>query len=300
MRTPIGTGQFYAAEAQLLTEEIAACYEGQRGPGALPLSRKDDGVRALIAPNSPYRNCGQCMAWAYRRLAHTPRADVYIIIAPNRVGPETCVTLDAYSTPLQAARVDQELVRALVQQGNVTIDPEAHARETAIEVQLPFLQHALGPEAEHLKILPLLVGEATDIPRLALDLKEAIVECKREPIFIVSSGLSRYGPVFRFVPFASDVPERIGELDEALLARIRAFDPDGLRATVDEQMSAMDGSRCVELLLRTLRPCAIEVEQMYTSGDILQDWKNSVSYAAIVFTERSPTGTGVEKLVEFE
>lgn len=300
MRTPIGTGQFYAADAQLLMEEIAACYEGQRGPGALPLSRKDDDVRAIIAPNSPYRNCGQCMAWAYRRLAHTPRADVYVIIAPNRAGPETCVTLDAYSTPLQAARVDQELVRALVQQGSVTIDPEAHARETAIEVQLPFLQHALGVEAEHLKILPLLVGEAADITKLALDLKEAIVECKRTPIFIVSSSLSRYGPVFHFVPFASEVPERIAELDEALLARIRAFDPDGLRATVDEQMSAMDGSRCVELLLRTARPCTVAIEQAYTSGDVLQDWKNSVSYAAIVFAQRlAPERTG-GKLVEFE
>lgn len=300
MRAPIGTGQFYAADAQLLTEEIAACYEGQRGPGALPLSRKDDDVRAIIAPNSPYRNCGQCMAWAYRRLAHTPRADVYIIIAPNRVGSETCVTLDAYSTPLQAARVDQDLVRALVQQGSVTIDPEAHARETAIEVQLPFLQHALGPEAEHLKVLPILVGETADIPKLALDLKEAIVECKREPIFIVSSSLTRYGPVFHFVPFASEVPERIAELDEALLARIRAFDADGLRATVDEQMSAMDGSRCVELLLRVLRPCAVEVEQVYTSGDILRDWKNSVTYAAIAFTERSSTESQADKLVEFE
>jgi AmmeMemoRadiSam system protein B len=298
MRQPIGVGNFYPGEADLLAEEIGACYEGQRGPGALPISTHHDHVRAIIAPNSPYRNCGQCLAWAYRRVAQTPRADVYVILAGNKA-PQTTLTIDAFRTPFQDVRVDQELARALIEKGNVRIDPDAHARETSIEVQLPFLQHALGTESEHLKILPLLVGEATDIRALALDLKEAITDAKRNPVFIVSSSLTRYGPLFKFVPFVSEVPKRIQELDDALLSRIKALDADGFRSAIDEQMSAMDGSRCVDLLLRVLRPCTVEVEQVFTSGDVLLDWKNTVTYAAIVFEDKPKTTHGGEP-VEFE
>ncbi len=286
MRNPIATGQFYAADRDLLAGEIAACYEGQRGPGSLPLSTKEDAVRAIIAPNSPYRNAGQCMAWAYKRIAETPRADVYIILAPNRVGGETATTLITYGTPLQEARVDQELAKALVAQGNVIFDDEAHARETTIEVQLPFLQHALGNEAEHIKILPILISDEADPHTIALDIKEALTETKRNPIFIVSSGLTHYGPAFHYVPFASDIPERIEALDVALVNAIKAQDADTFRTLVETEMNPVDGVRCVEILMRVLRPSKAEVEQMYASGDILSDWKNSVTYAAIAFREK--------------
>jgi len=286
MRQPIGIGQFYAGEADLLAEEIIACYDGQRGPGAPPLSVRNDRARAVIAPNSPYRNAGQCMAWAYKRIAETPPADVYVIIAPNRTGTENAVTLDAFGTPFQATRVDQELAKALVQKGSVVMDDDAHNRETSVEVQLPFLQHALGSDAERIKILPLLIGESADARAIAIDLKEALTECGRDPVFVVSSDLTRYGPLFKFLPFVTDIPERIRALDDALLARIREQDPDGFAALVEEQMNPVDGARCVELLLHLLRPCEVEVEQVYASGDVLQDWKNSVTYAAVTFRER--------------
>ena len=41
-----------------------------------------------------------------------------------------------------------------------------------------------------------------------------------------------------------------------------------------------------KLLLMLLKDCDVRLEQYYTSADILNEQKNSVSYAAIVFEEK--------------
>jgi AmmeMemoRadiSam system protein B len=125
-----------------------------------------------------------------------------------------------------------------------------------------------------------------DVRKLALDIKEALVELKRSAVFIVSTGLTHFGPLFHYVPFSIDVPKRIYELDKELIARILSQDADGWRQVVDETMVRMHGSWAIELLLRILKPCDVHLEQHYTSGDVLGDYKNSVSYAAIVFEEK--------------
>jgi len=286
MREMVAAGRYYDRDPTLLKEEVEAHYNSIRGPGSTPLNRQDGKVRAIIVPNSPYKNCGDCMAWGYKEIAESPLADVYIIIATNQFSQENGLTMRTYETPLGMVRVDQVLAKALAAKGTIGFNDEIHEKDFPIEVQLPFLQHAKMREIEHIKILPILLSYGLDVRKLAIDLKEAIVETDRNPVFIVSTDFTHYGPLFHYVPFSTNVQEGIRELDKKMFEAIIAQDADRFRNVVAEHMVKLHGSQAVELLLRMLRSCNVRFLQYYTSGDIYADYKNSVSYATITFEEK--------------
>jgi MEMO1 family protein len=286
MREPVAAGTFYERNPDLLLQEVESHYNGPRGPGALPLSDQGKRVKAIIAPNSPYRNCGQCMAWSYKELAETPLADVYIIIATNQHSQEAGISLNTFNTPLGMVRVDQELGRNIVEKGTIGINEEIHVRDHAIEVQLPFLLHAKRHELEHIKILPMLVARGIDVKRLALDIQESLMDMGRRAVFIVSTDLTHFGPLFHYVPFTLDVQKNIYELDKGAIDLIIKRDVQGFMDYAKERLLNYHGTTAIELLLQVVGPCQARLEQYYTSGDVLADYKNAVAYAAIVFEER--------------
>jgi AmmeMemoRadiSam system protein B len=280
MREMVSAGKFYDRDRDLLIKEITSHYEGHRGPGSLPLSKTAHSVKAVIAPTSPYKNSGDCSAWAYKEIAESALPDVYIIIAQDAAFDGTF--LDTFLTPIDMVRVDQELAKHLIAKGHIQINDELHSRNYQIEVQLPFLQHAKMQQLEAIKILPLFVSPNTDVAKLASDLRESLLELKKIPLFICSANLVQYGPLFHYVPFASEVQDRIADLDKTIIDFIKAFDADGLRTAMTEQMVRADWL-AIEFLLRVIKKCPVRVEQRYTSADILLEQKNSVSYAAIIF-----------------
>jgi MEMO1 family protein len=296
MREMVAAGRYYVRDPTLLKQQVAAHYSGPRGPGALPLHKVEHNCNAIIVPNSPYVNCGDCMAWGYKMLAESPLADVYIILATNQGSQESGLSMNTYMTPMGPVRIDQELAKAIAKKGTIGFNEEIHTREHPLEVQLPFLQHAKYNELESIKILPILLSHGIDTKQLALDIKESVIELRRRPCFIVSTGFTHYGPLFHYVPFAMDVKESINALDKSVIDRVLAQDAEGFRNLVAEKMLVMHGSVAVELLLRTLRPSITKLEQYYTSGDVLADYKNTVSYAAITFEEKARPDAGMRHI----
>jgi MEMO1 family protein len=286
MRDPVAAGTFYERDGTLLKGEIDALYEHPRGPGSLPLSRAEHKVKAIIAPNSPYTNCGACMAWSYKMLAETPLADVYIILATNQHSQESGISMTTFNTPLGMARIDQELGRKLVEKGTISVNEEIHSRDHVIEVQLPFLLHAKYHELEHVKILPMLVSKDIDTKKLALDLKETMLELHRNAIFIVSTDMTHYGPLFHYVPFTLDIQENIYRLDQGAIDIIKQQNAEMFANYAKENLLNYHGTAAIETLLQVLRPCTVTLENYYTSGDVISDYKNAVAYAAIVFEEK--------------
>ena len=63
---------------------------------------------------------------------------------------------EGFATPLGVVPVDPENAQAALRLPQVTVQPEAHAPEHSLEVELPFLQVLLG----EFEVLPLVVGEA--------------------------------------------------------------------------------------------------------------------------------------------
>lgn len=285
MREPLFTGTYYNRDPQLLKEQIAAHYLGQRGPGAAPRMTMARNVKGVIAPNSPYHNCGDCMAWSYKAIAETPLPDVYIIISANHTSQECGVSKAVFNTPLGIVRSDEALADAVAKRGTLPVNEMIHARDHGIEVQLPFLLHAKYTEIEHINILAVLVHETVDLKRAAADIRAGLEQLGRKAIIIASADLTHYGPVFHYVPFTTEIQARIYELDDELLELMRRRDPDKYAEFVHKQFPNAEGLRAIELLMRLVERYTVRIMQHFSSGDVLADYKNSVSYASVVLEE---------------
>ncbi len=282
MREAISCGAYYERDKDLLREQISAHYFGPRGPGALPKNELKQ-ILGIISPNSPYNHCGDCMAWNYRLITETPIPDVYIIISANHIDQEEGLSTQVFMTPLGFIPSDVELAKAIAKKGTIGIEETPHDNDHGIEVQLPFLQHAKYNDAEKIKILAIIISENTNLKKLSEDIKKSLQEQNKKAIIIASTDLTRYGPLFHYVPFTTSIQSRIYELDDEMLEFVKRRDVDGYSKFIDTTFDKKSGLRTIELLLRMIDPCAVRVLRQYTSGDITGDYKNSVSYAAVIF-----------------
>ena len=70
-RKPMFVGKFYEATEQALDKQMAECFEGKNGPGALPLLKRTGHIKAIIAPHAGYQYSGPCAAWSYKEIAES-------------------------------------------------------------------------------------------------------------------------------------------------------------------------------------------------------------------------------------
>lgn len=150
-RHSIIAGQWYpgtARELQRTVERFLANAE------AVTL---DGTIVGLISPHAGYAYSGQTAAHAYRQIQGT-RFDVVVVISPLHrlpLGRFAITSADAYETPLGLVELDGQLVEALGQE--IQVKRVAYDGEHSLEIQLPFLQVALGEFA----VLPVMVGDSS-------------------------------------------------------------------------------------------------------------------------------------------
>jgi MEMO1 family protein len=285
-RKAVFAGQFYERNEQDLDKQITECFEGKNGPGSLPLSKRSKNIQAVIVPHAGYTYSGACAAWAYKEIAEAEFAQVYIIIGPNHSGPENAVSMQGYETPYGVARVDQEFTKLLLEKNDeLKIDEDAHAREHSIEVQIPFLQFATKDKMHELKIVPIILHEI-DYNKFGLDLKEAIIESGKKVVIIISSDFTHYGRNYHYIPFSADVKKNIYDMDRKFFDFIEMLNVNGFMGHLDDTMDTICGAFPIAVLLKTLKEAKVELLQYYTSADLEEEqtYKNSVSYAAILFS----------------
>ena len=199
------------------------------------------------------------------------------------------VSLDGYETPFGLVRVDKEFATALLAKNSeLAADEKAHEEEHSIEVQLPFLQYVTKDKMHELKIVPIILGDI-DYSKLALDIKELLVEQGKRAVFIISSDFTHYGRIYHHIPFSSDVKEKIYKQDRDAIDLIEKLDAEGFMKYVEENMMTICGFIGIAVLLKSLKSAKVNLEQYYTSADLEKNideahqYKNSVSYAALIF-----------------
>ncbi len=283
MRKAIYSGKFYPGAVTVLDKTIKECFESKFGPGALP-SKPDKKIKAVIVPHAGYKYSGPCAAWAYKELAEMPMPDLFILLGPNHRGSGSGISMETWDMPYGYVRVDQDFARALKEKGNIKVNENAHAMEHSLEVQVPFIQYIFKNKLEKIKILPVLIDSNADLDKIALDLKETIMDSGKKVVFIVSSDFTHYGRDYRHLPFTSEVKKRIYEQDREAVNFIENFDSEGFLNFTNENLMTICGIYPIALLLKIIKPGKVRLEQYYTSADILKtDYKNSVSYAAVIF-----------------
>ena len=253
-------GRFYRKEPEALAAQVDSLLSSAK-PVA-PTRR----LRALIVPHAGYVYSAPIAATAYARLR--PLASRIRRVA--LLGPAHFVAVagmaipdaDAFETPLGRVPLDLEEMRRLQSLRQVQVDPAAHAREHALEVQLPFLQRILG----QFTLVPLVAGRASPA-EVATVIRALDVE---GTLILVSSDLSHYLPY-----------EQARAADQATADRIRALELVWWEAAC--------GATPVNGLLEWAAGLALSpsVLDLRNSGDTAGGKESVVGYGAFAFEEAS-------------
>lgn len=257
-RAPAVAGMFYPAAAARLSAEIAGYLDAVAPP-------TDAGVpKLLVVPHAGYVYSGPIAATAYARLRPVrSRISRVVLLGPTHRVAVRGLALPAaqvFDTPLGGVPIDRDAVERIADLPQVVRSDAAHAREHALEVQLPFLQAVL----DRFVLVPLAVGHVS---------AEAVAEVLEalwggdEALIVVSSDLSHY------LPHAE-----ARAVDRRTVERVLRFD-----ATIshDEACGAtpLNGA----LLVAQRRGLVPELLDLRNSGDTAGDRSRVVGYAAIAF-----------------
>ncbi len=208
-REPVVAGKFYTADAAELTREADAWL-------TVPKDAKKPagGIVAVLAPHAGYEFSGRLAAMSYWFVKDS--YDVVVILATGHteaVKGAGLLASDDYRTPLGLVPTDRELAAALMKVSPLFENrPSAHAREHAVEVQLPFLQRRLK---KPFKLLAAVMN--TDDLGTARAVGAALASALKgkKALIVVSSDFSHYPP-----------KAVAAEADGAMLLAIRSMDPE--------------------------------------------------------------------------
>lgn len=283
MRKAKLSGIYYPSVHTNIDNELEEAFNGKKGPGELPIKfsgKHEDIIKGIIVPRYPYNVCGYCSAWSYKALAESEVPDVVIIV--GQVSSGAGITMESWETPYGIVRSDQALARELISKGTISENNELFDEDEQIESQLPFLQFAFKANKEALKILPILISHDVELKKLAVDIKEALLELGKKAVIVVPTNFTKYGSAHNYIPFSEDPVKKVYELDKGAIDLIDESKPVEFLKYVDEHAMNIDNFLGVVFALLLMKPKKVLLEQYYTTADLNEDTKNFISFAAIV------------------
>ena len=162
-------GIVYRQDASELRMQLDGYFLSPNGPG-LPLLDTQTAVpRAVVAPHIDFHRGGPAYAWAYKELAESEGADLYVVLGTSHCGGENpfILTFKDFDTPLGRVETDKEFTRRLQEscREDLLTDEFLHRSEHSLEFQVLFLKYIAQRKAElkgkkekPFKIIPILVS----------------------------------------------------------------------------------------------------------------------------------------------
>ncbi len=290
---PQVAGRFYPGDAGELRAELA----GYLDAAAADQQRLAGDLLGIVVPHAGTPYSGPVAGHAFAQLRGRGFQRV-VVLGPahrRRFSTPAVLDADAYRTPLGAIPIDRAGVRALAASGAARVDRDKFTSEHALEVELPFLQVALG----EFELVPVMISglDREGARALAAALAEAFPG--RDTLFVASTDLSH------------DFPYAVARaMDRTAMQHIRAIDPAGLhaaqqafrRARGDIRLGPDGGLQpaCAQLcglgpvltlleLARHFGPAEAAVLDLRSSGDIVGDRHSRiVGYAAVALRLEKP------------
>jgi AmmeMemoRadiSam system protein B len=182
VRRPAVAGSFYPEHADALRSAVDGYLHDAHYDGSPP--------KAIVVPHAGYMYSGPVAGSGYaaiERLAGVIQR--VLLLGPSHRVPVPGLavpSVDTFVTPLGPVEIDAEAREIALACPGVAVDDVAHAAEHSLEVQVPFLQRALGTS---FRVLPLAVGDAP--PNTVATVLDALWG-GAETLIVVSSDLSHY------------------------------------------------------------------------------------------------------------
>ena len=267
-------GQWYPAAPEALARMVDEFLDhAQRH-----LPPLDGEVVGLMAPHAGYIYSGPVAAYAFAAV-RGQTYDWVAVVSPMHhpyTAPLLTTRHAAYATPLGLIPVDHALVdrlnAALEARLGFGLTPVANDPEHSLEIELPFLQRALGGP---FSLIPVMVR--SQMPRVARALGEALAAVLRgrNALLVASTDLSHY------------YPQSVAEVfDRELLRRVEAFDPEAVLRAEEEGKGFACGKGALAAVMwaaKALGATRARVLRYATSGDTSGDYSAVVGYGAAAF-----------------
>lgn len=267
VRKPAVAGMFYPSDPEELEQTVRGLLDGVT-TGIVP-----GHVVGLIAPHAGYIYSGGTAAAAYAQLRGAERS-IVVVVSPSHREFFDGISVypgDAYATPLGDVPVAAGMrSRLTALMPGLLVSMKGHGTEHALEVQLPFLQGALGEFA----LLPLVIGHQSRDHCFALGSALAALCRGTDALLVASTDLSHFS--------AASVAQR---LDDVVAADIEAFDPERLMQDLEEGTAEACGGGPVAAVMKACDILGARTPTVLSrshSGMVTGDHHSVVGYLSAV------------------
>ena len=268
LRKSVIAGSWYPRAPSILRRDIENYFD------LVPDLELEGEVVGLIAPHAGYTYSGQVAANVYK-LIRGKKYDAVIVVGPSHRVAFHGVSIfskGGYETPLGIVPVAEELAEKIKILSKTVVEiPEAHFQEHSVEIQLPFLQIALGD----FSFIPLVMGDQN--AKTCRELAEAIYKASlgKKILIVGSSDLSHF--------YNYNVAKK---MDAVVLRYLQDGDAVGLLANLENGAAEACGGGpmvVVMLVAHMLNANKAHLLKYANSGDVTGDNSSVVGYAAAVY-----------------
>ena len=268
LRKSVIAGSWYPGAPSILRRDIENYFN------SVPDLELEGEVVGMIAPHAGYVYSGQVAAYAYKSVCGN-NYDAVIVIGPSHRAAFQGVSIfsnGGYETPLGIVPVAVELAKQIKKNSKLVSDiPAAHLQEHSIEIQLPFLQYALG----NFSFVPLVMGDqgASTCQDLAQAICASIQGMK--VLIVASSDLSHFHGY-----------NEATKLDGVALRYLKETDAVGLLDSLGSGTAEACGGGPMAVAMLVARKTganSARVLKYANSGDVTGDKSSVVGYAAAIY-----------------
>lgn len=248
----------------------------------VPVPRPSGQIQAVIVPHAGYLYSGAVAAHAFAWLRGL-HPEVVAVVAPLHYSHPAWVLTSAhtaYLTPLGPVEIDRASVTRVAQilheQLGREVFPLVKDPEHALEIELPFLQHLLGP----FHLVPLMLRDQTWATAHAVGEALAAVLRNQSALLVASSDLSHFYP-----------QKTAQKLDAEILRQIENLDAEGVIRAHDEGRGFACGRGAIAAVLWAACQLGANEAQVVchaTSGEVTGDFNRVVGYGAAVVSKKNP------------
>ena len=264
LRKPAVDGSFYPASPEMLGKEVRALITEEV---------EKEHALGVVSPHAGYVYSGKV---AGEVLSAVTITSTVIVLGVNHRGigsKASIITSGQWETPLGLIDIDGALAGSILKKSSVLADdPDAHAYEHSLEVQLPFLQ-VLRPE---FKLVPITFQRLNydACAAVASAIAGAVADSGRDVLIVASNDMTHF-----------ETAEKARKKDDLAINRILDRDPEGLFHVVASRNISMCGVIPTTIMLSATDTLGAEKARLvrYTnSGEVTGDMTNVVAYSGII------------------
>lgn len=309
VRPPAHVGGVYKEDPADLMTQLGEFFLRPNGPGDPDGKKESRTPKAIVAPHIDFHRGGPAYAWAYKDLAESAGADLYILLGTSHCGGEKPFILTAkdFQTPLGIVKTDKEFVTKLQQKckADLFADEYLHRGEHSLEFQVVFLKYVAERRARQsgrerpFHIVPILVSSfhrmmrdrtlperSPEVEEFLKALRELVAEDSRQICFVAGVDLAHVGMQFGDRdPVTPEFLKWVEDEDRRLIARLAALDAQGFFNEIakDQDRRKICGFSPLYSLIHLLdgsRGKELKYSQAFT-----QETGSAVTFASMVFEE---------------